>query len=231
MWAGGWCSHQDASWPAPQPPYIKLPSGLDCLIFCVNVHQLPGRQVALPRGLSYSLISAGTISTLKELCLRRLHLLLPCSLSLSVSTSPGLALHLVSVHRPPCASGQPPGAPPDGTPSWPLCAPSTPGQPSDALGFPDQPPGNHPGDTSAVLPALHRAAAVPHHLHLPQHLHHLGLPASLVSIVDAGNNSVPEPLSFVLDGLIFSVNLEIPRSNLLLLQPSLLHSPIFRSFN
>ena len=185
MWAGGWCSHQDASWPAPQPPYIKLPSGLDCLILCVHVHQLPGRQVALPRGLSYSLISAGTISTLKELCLRRLHLLLPCSLSLSVSTSPGLALHLVSVHRPPCAPGQPPGAPPDGTPSSPLCAP----------GSPDQPPVNHSGDASAILPALHRAGgtAVPQYLHLLHHLHHLGLPASLASIVDAGNNSDPEP--------------------------------------
>ena len=185
VWAGGWCSHEDTLRPAPQPPYIKLPSGLDCLILCVHVHQLPGRHVALPRGLSYSLISAGTISTLKELCLRRIHPLLPCSLSLSVSTSPGLALHLVSVHRPPCAPGQ--------LPSWPLCAPGTPGQPRDALCSRDQPPGNHPGDAPANLPALHRAAAVPHHLHLPHHLHHLGLPASLVSIVDAGNNSVPEP--------------------------------------
>merc|ERR1712037_933314 len=75
----------------------------------------------LPGGLSYSLVSRGKVSSLKELCLRRMDSLLPSSLSLSVATTPGLALHLVSVHRPPRApqSASPPGFPPGSNPPSP----------------------------------------------------------------------------------------------------------------
>ena len=111
VWGGGWCSGESIATP-PAPPYLILPSGLKqprllCLIFPPPQGQLVG----LPRGLSYSLVSAGKVGSLKELCLRRLHSLLPSSLSLSLATSPGLALHLVSVHRPP-KSDAPPCIPP-----------------------------------------------------------------------------------------------------------------------
>ena len=107
----------------PQLQRFNLPSS--------NFHQvsiesfsifLPqGQLVGLPGGLSYSLVSRGKVSSLKELCLRRLHSLLPSSLSLSVATTPGLALHLVSVHRPPRPpkSGSPPGFPPGINPPGP----------------------------------------------------------------------------------------------------------------
>jgi len=77
-----------------------------------------GELVGLPRGLSYGLVSRGWVSSLKEFCLRQLHSLLPSSLSLSVATTPGLALHLVSVHRPP-KSGSPLGFPPGTNPPGP----------------------------------------------------------------------------------------------------------------
>ena len=142
----------------PQLQRFNLPSS--------NFHQvsiesfsifLPqGQLVGLPGGLSYSLVSRGKVSSLKELCLRRLHSLLPSSLSLSVATTPGLALHLVSVHRPPRApkSGSPPGFPPGSSP-------------------PAPPHLNHPPSTAS--------------------LHYLGLPASLVSLLSAGNTCILTP--------------------------------------
>ena len=139
----------------PQLQRFNLPSS--------NFHQvsiesfsifLPqGQLVGLPGGLSYSLVSRGKVSSLKELCLRRLHSLLPSSLSLSVATTPGLALHLVSVHRPPRPpeSDSPPGFPPGSSP-------------------PAPPHLNHPPSTAS--------------------LHYLGLPASLVSLLSAGNTCI-----------------------------------------
>merc|ERR1712130_157780 len=115
VWGGGWCTGTSPT--TPKTPFLKLPSG---------------ELVGLPRGLSYSLVSRGWVSSLKEFCLRQLHSLLPSSLSLSVATTPGLALHLVSVHRPP-KSGSPPGFPPGINP---------PGPPNLKL--------NHPPSTAAL---------------------------------------------------------------------------------
>ena len=123
VWGGGWCSGESVATTLP-PPYLILPSGLNqpgllCPIFP------PGQVMGLPRGLSYSLVSGGKVASLKELCLRRLHSLLPSSLSLSLATSPGLALHLVSVHRPP-KSGCPPCIPPSNPPAPPHLNPNCP---------------------------------------------------------------------------------------------------------
>ena len=150
VWGGGWCGAATPS--APQPPYFTLPSGLQSARILCSIFLLEGQQVALPRGLSYSLVSQGNLASLKELCLRQLHPFLPSSLSLSVATSPGLALHLVSVHRPPAApkSACPPNFPPSNPPALPHLGPA------------------HPPSTASV--------------------HCLGLPASLVSLVNAGNS-------------------------------------------
>ena len=126
VWGSGWGGESASSATSQPPPYLILPSGLNqprllCPILCPP----QGRLVGLPRGLSYSLVSGGKVASLKELCLRRLHSLLPPSLSLSIATSPGLALHLVSVHRPPM-SGCPPCIPPRNSPAPPHLKPNCP---------------------------------------------------------------------------------------------------------
>ena len=78
VWGGG------TSTTPPESPYLVLASG-QC--------------VPLPPGLSYSSVRGGNPPSLKELGLRKVHPLLKDSLTLSLTSTPTLALHLVSVAR------------------------------------------------------------------------------------------------------------------------------------